>query len=82
MAYADDLAIIGFNRSRLREAINIVEKWAKENRIVINKKKSGVMIHARKGRTCKKDIGEIQGYPYKKEYKYLGVIIDKNLTFN
>ena len=59
LAYADDLAVIGFNRNRLREAINIVELWAKNNRIIINKKKSGVMIHARKGRTCKKDTGEI-----------------------
>ena len=59
LAYADDLAIVGFNKCRLREAISIVELWAYINRIIINKKKSGVMIHARRGRTCKKDIGEI-----------------------
>ena len=28
LAYADDLAIIGFNKCRLKEAISIVELWA------------------------------------------------------
>ena len=39
------------------------------------------MIHQKQGRTSKKDEGFILGYPYKKEYKYLGIILDKNLTF-
>ena len=38
------------------------------------------MIHSSRGKPCKKDTGEIRGYPYKDEYKYLGIIIDKNLT--
>ena len=38
------------------------------------------MIHGYKGRTSKQDKGEIRGYPYKNEYKYLGIFIDKNLT--
>ena len=64
-AYADDLAIIGFYKCRLLEAIDVVEKWALENDIIINKKKSGVMIHAKRGKTAAKDKGEIRGYPYK-----------------
>ena len=51
LAYADDLAIIGFNKSELKRAIDTVEMWAANNRIIINKKKSGVMIHGFKGRT-------------------------------
>jgi len=35
-AYADDLAIIGFDRCRLFKAIEVVEKWADQNNIVIN----------------------------------------------
>ena len=80
LAYADDLAVIGFHKSELKRAIDIVEQWAEANKIVINKKKSGVMIHGFKGRTSRQDKGEIRGYPYKNEYKYLGIIIDKNLT--
>ena len=38
------------------------------------------MIHGWKGKTRNEDKGFIMGYPYKKEYKYLGIIIDKNLT--
>ena len=79
-AYADDLAIIGFNKCRLLQAIDIVENWAKDNKITINKMKSGVMIHQSRGKTCNSDKGEIRGYPYQKEYKYLGIIKDKNLT--
>ena len=79
-AYADDLAVIGFLKTRLVQAIEIIEKWAFKNKITINKLKSGIMIHAKRGRSSKKDEGTLLDYPYKKEYKYLGIIIDKNLT--
>ena len=59
LAYADDLAVVGFKKSELKKAIGIVEQWAKDNKIIINKKKSGVMIHGFKGRTSKQDKGEI-----------------------
>ena len=45
LAYADDLAVVGYNKDRLRGAIRLVEDWANRNEIIINKKKSGVMIH-------------------------------------
>ena len=80
-AYADDLAVIGFNKCRLIEAIETIEEWAFKNDIIINKRKSGVMIHAKRGKTSNKDKGEIRGYPYKKSYTYLGIVVDKNLTF-
>ena len=43
-AYADDLAIAGRNTFRLKEAIDIVTKWTKENEMKINKKKSILKI--------------------------------------
>ena len=38
------------------------------------------MIHAKQGKSSKKDTGFLKDYPYQKQYKYLGIIIDKNLT--
>ena len=42
-AYADDLAIIGKCKANLLNAINIIEEWAERNKLIINKKKSGIM---------------------------------------
>ena len=64
-AYADDLAIIGLSKVRLVESINIVEEWARDNKLIINKKKSGVMIHKYRGRPANDDTGFIKGFPYK-----------------
>ena len=80
-AYADDLAVIGYNRCRLFKTIDIIEEWAKDNNIVINKKKSGVILHNRRGHTPKANKGRIRDYPIQRWYKYLGVIIDSNLNF-
>ena len=52
-AYADDLAMFGISKSNLLKAINIVEEWARENKLTINKKKSGVMIHKFRGKAAK-----------------------------
>ena len=79
-AYADDLAMVGRSKANLLDAINIVEKWAMENKLIINKKKSGVMIHKYRGKAAKQDKGFIREYPYKSEYTYLGIVIDRNLT--
>ena len=40
------------------------------------------MIHKYRGRAAKEDKGYIRGFPYKDQYTYLGVIIDRNLTMN
>ena len=64
-AYADDLAMIGICKANLLKAINIVEGWARENNLIINKKKSGVMIHKYRGRAAKEDKGTIRDFPYK-----------------
>ena len=74
--------MIGISKANLLEAINIVEEWARDNKLTINKKKSGVMIHKYRGRAAKEDKGFIRDFPYKDQYTYLGIIIDRNLTMN
>ena len=64
-AYADDLAMIGLSKANLLNAINIVEQWARENKLIINKKKSGVMIHKYRGKAANEDKGFIREFPYK-----------------
>ena len=79
-AYADDLAMIGISKTNLLNTINIVEVWARDNKLTINKKKSGVMIHKYRGKAANADKGLIRDYPYKDQYTYLGMVIDRNLT--
>jgi hypothetical protein len=64
-AYADDLAMIGISKTNLLNTINIVEVWARDNKLTINKKKSGVMIHKYRGKAANSDKGLIRDYPYK-----------------
>ena len=47
-AYADDLAIAGRNVFKLKEAIEIVSKWTKDNEMKINRKKSGIIFYRKK----------------------------------
>ena len=79
-AYADDLAVVGYNKSKLKECIRIVGNWADNNNMKINKKKSGIIFHLkRRHRIMELDKGDVLGYPIKAEYKYLGVYIDINM---
>ena len=79
-AYADDLVVNGYTEEKLKRAIKIVEEWAKINRMQINKKKSGIIFHKKRKKKKKEgDIIQIEGYPLKEEYKYLGIIIDSKL---
>ena len=40
------------------------------------------MIHKYRGRAAKEDTGYIREFPFKNEYTYLGMVIDRNLTLN
>ena len=80
-AYADDLAVIGFDRCRLFKTLDLAEEWARFNNMVINKKKSGIILHKGRGPISKRDKGLIRDYPIQKYYKYLGIFIDSNLNF-
>ena len=55
-----------------------MEIWSKENKMIINKKKSGIIIHKKRRTKNKKgQIKEIEGIPICKKYKYLGIIINE-----
>jgi hypothetical protein len=73
LAYADDLAVICSDEEELLRAMDVLDKWSMENEIMINKKKSGILIV-----DCQKtERKEIEGYPVKVNYKYLGIILNK-----
>ena len=46
LMYADDIMTICSSRDQLNKAINIIEDWTKRNGMMLNKKKSGIIIFA------------------------------------
>lgn len=75
LAYADDIAVICKNPAELTNAMNIVQTWSDNNDIAINKKKSGILV-------VDQDKGgksEINKYPVKITYKYLGIKVKNSL---
>jgi hypothetical protein len=86
--YADDTAI--FARSKqpraatgyLQEAVNALEDWFRLWRIDVNPEKSSALLITRRRVV---PVGQIQMFgrdiPWKDQVKYLGVILDKRLTF-
>ena len=81
-AFADDLAVNAFLDKRLKKAIKIIEKWTDDNKMKINRKKSGIIYHTKRNRQQKDGTKKTyMGYPVKMEYKYLGIMIDKSLSF-
>ncbi len=63
LAYADDVAIIFHTKDQLSRAMIIIETWCRENSMIVNKSKSGILyLQHQKGR--KKNFGvELKGYP-------------------
>ena len=75
LAYADDIAIICENKNQLLKAMDIIDIWANSNNIKINKDKSGIIILQHNNNKDK----NINGYPLKNQYKYLGIMFNYNL---
>jgi hypothetical protein len=44
LAYADDVAIVCKNLNQVNKSIEIIEEWSEENKIYLNKSKSGILI--------------------------------------
>ena len=44
LAYADDIAVICKNKEELLNVMKIVERWSNDNKVNINKKKSGILV--------------------------------------
>ena len=74
-AYADDVVIVGEGLQNARHTIDMQRKWATDNKMVINEKKSAIMflnnIEDKKNKLFTEE--EIGNIPVVQSYKYLGV---------
>ena len=76
-AFADDLLFTSYNIEDIKKAINLLEEWCKEEKMIINKSKnkSGILVIQKwnkKNRIKEKSILDIH---VDDNYKYLGCII-------
>jgi hypothetical protein len=90
MAFADDLIVVtsGINKIEAENYVNQdlkrTERWAPDNKIEFNDKKSEVLFISRK----RSDDREVNIYLYHKrldqneEMKYLGIYLDSKFNFN
>ena len=76
LAYADDLVIICKNDEELTRGIETLRKWSKANDIMVNEKKSGILIL----NSDNIDADYIHGFPVVDHYRYLGVIINSKMS--
>jgi hypothetical protein len=80
-AYADDLAVVAQGQVALLKLLDITQRWTEKNKMLINKKKSAIMYLQKTRGRRRKTLSELEGYPIKESYKYLGVVIDDRLNF-
>lgn len=85
--YADDTAILASNEepeeaSRLlQKTLDKVQTWANKWRIKVNESKSVHITFTTKHKTCPEVTFNNQIVPQKSEVKYLGMYLDKRLTW-
>ena len=80
LAFADDLLLIGDNRS-LTAQVGLVKRWCAENGIGLNCSKSALLHIRPDRRTRQVPIQALQEFPLVSQAKYLGVMIDEDLSF-
>ena len=61
IAYADESAALCDGEDELHKEMDIIEKWASLNDIVVNKKKSGILVIQNQ----KSSVDQYSGYPVK-----------------
>ena len=61
--------------------LKFVEEWSKDNQLLINKKKRGVMIMNKRRNRINAE-GQIEGYPIVLSYKYLDTVMDNSQSIN
>ena len=77
-AYADDVALLCLGYSDIRSALSVIEEWCETNGAMLNKKKCGILPIRKKDKAS--PLKELEGIPFVREYKYLGVPLDPALT--
>ena len=89
--YADDVLLFLDSEEQLLRAIEIVEEWARDNGMHLNKSKSGIVVFAHRrarkvpkmektGNQWRPTTNNIGGIPLCEKYKYLGTWLDIKLT--
>lgn len=81
LMFADDLAILVKGRAQLRVCMKMIQDWAEENKIRINKAKSAIMRLKVDNRTPEPVETDIEGIKFVREYKYLGVTFTNTFKF-
>lgn len=93
LMYADDIMTICASQTQLNKAIQTIEEWCRRNGMILNKKKSGIVVFAPRRATdvpmmklkentkiwipAKTDVA---GIPICEKYKYLGTWLNPKLT--
>lgn len=83
MAYADDILILCSTINQLRQVINILKEWSLTNNLHLNPAKSGIIEFRPKyarGNPTLKVTDMFEGTPVVNKYKYLGTIINNELS--
>lgn len=83
LAYADDLVLLSDSPEKLQRELNILSEWCRKNRMVVNEDKTKIVVFKRRRAT--KTIPDLwyrdKCIEVVDSYKYLGVPLDENLTF-
>jgi ribonuclease HI len=87
-AYADDIALVltgcdpGVLRERAEGILNEIHMWTEEKGLSLNAKKTEAIMFTRRRKWSKRPL-VFRGaqIPLRDQVKYLGVILDKNLTW-
>lgn len=75
--FADDLVLIG-RADEMKVYAEVVEDWAQDNNMKINKNKSALMFIGKES----PEASLPHGYPVRPSYKYLGTTISSNLSIH
>ncbi|OXA42246.1 hypothetical protein Fcan01_23014 [Folsomia candida] len=83
LKFADDMVIVAPSQRALQLKINQLEKFCRENCLIVNLTKTQVVVFRRGGRLPKDIIFTYKGLPIKivNEYTYLGVTFSSSCLF-
>lgn len=73
LAYADDFALILKDKDSVKKSIEFIQSWSRENSMILNKQKSGIVSLVGKRKRNLIEDNEIEGVPIVDSYKYLGI---------